>query len=602
MDNLFAYTATNNESKPSRQFLKFRIFVVSVSRYERSNNTNGEAMPTFSPSRDLAVAATQCDAADAQMVGRIRLVLAVSALLTFFIDPFVLNGTAYFAPLVLGGYLATSMVMCSCAELNLPFARGRKMHWIDVTWFFVIVFFTGGANSLLYLFFFFAILVSSLRWGFDEGAHVTIASVLLFSSSALVAPSDVALPRLLLRATFLLSLGYLIAQLGENQIQLKRRLALLRNLSKLSNPRFGADRTITAMLEKTRDFFGADQCMVVLHERETERYLIRTVRADSPPIVAAEIVSSQIARALLPEPRLDILFDRRPWHLRHGLRKTSLSHEGESGRWVKQAGPCFEHLADLLESGSFISAPLLLARGSGRIYVAAHARQFGRSDALFLAHIAAQGLPVVDNIELLDRIASDAAGLERKKIALDLHDTAIQPYIGLKLGLAAVCKKAAPSNPLLNDLGKLMEMADGVIAQLRAYAGGVRAEPGSEESICLSALRRQSSQIMQFYGVDITVDVEGRVALGDRLTAEVLQIVREGLSNICRHTVAQSGAVRLHCDDDMLHIEIDNENGGHEPLDFLPRSISERAKALGGTAYVRLGSVGRTGVCVEIPV
>lgn len=559
-------------------------------------------MPTFSLSRDLAVAATQSDAADAQMVGRIRLVLAVSALLTLFIDPLVLNGTGHFASLVLCGYLATSIVMCACAELNLPFSRGRMMHWIDVTWFFVIVCFTGGANSVLFLFFFFAILVSSLRWGFDEGAHVTIASVVLFSACALVAPSDVALLRLLLRSAFLLSLGYLIAQLGENQIQLKCRLALLRNLSKLSNPRFGVDRTITAMLEKTRDFFGAEQCMIVLHEREMGRYSIRTVRADSPLSVPAEIVSSQIACALLPEPRFHVLFYRRPWRQRYGLRGTSLSHEGEPGRWVKQAGPCFEHLADLLEADAFISAPLILARGSGRIYVAARARPFGRSDALFLAHIAAQGLPVVDNIELLDRIASDAAGLERKKIALDLHDTAIQPYIGLKLGLAAVCKRAAPSNPLLNDLVKIMAMADGVIAQLRAYAGGVRAEPGSEESICLSALRRQSSQIMQFYGVDITVDVEGRIALGDRLTAEVLQIVREGLSNICRHTEAQSGAVRLHCDDDMLRIEIDNENGGNQPRAFLPRSISERAKALGGTAYVQLGAVGRTGVCVEIPV
>ena len=113
----------------------------------------------------------------------------------------------------------------------------------------------------------------------------------------------------------------------------------------------------------------------------------------------------------------------------------------------------------MLEAGSFISAPLVLGRGKGRIYVAARERHFGRSDALFLAHIAAQGLPVVDSIELLDRIASDAAALERKKIALDLHDTAIQPYIGLKLGLAALCKKADPANPLIDDLDKLLAMA-----------------------------------------------------------------------------------------------------------------------------------------------
>lgn len=557
-------------------------------------------MPTFSLSRDLAAAAAQSGAADAQMVGRIRLVLALTAVLAFFVEPFGIDTNGAIVPFVLSGYLATSAAIWACSELGLPFALGRLMHWVDVAWFFAIVASTGGANSYLFLFFFFAILVSSLRWGLDEGARVTIVSVALFISCALLDRADLAPARLLLRSTFLLALGYLIAQLGESQLRLKRRLALLRNLNQLSNPRFGVDRTITAMLEKTRDFFDAERCVVVLEEQESECFSVRTVQSGSSKMVAAELVAAQIGRALLPEPSGHILFHRSPWHFRLKLPGTSFSHEGRSGRWIKQRGPRFECLADLLDARSFISAPLVLARGSGRIYVASRARNFERDDALFLAHIAAQGLPVVDNIELLDRIASDAAAAERKKIALDLHDTALQPYIGLKLGLAAICKRAEPANPLVDDLLKLLEMADGVISQLRAYAGGVRAATGSDEPLCLTALRRQSSQIKQFYGVNITIDVDGRIAFGDRLTAEVLQIVREGLSNICRHTLAQSGAVRVRCDDGVLRIEIDND--GTAPQTFMPRSISERAAALGGTAYVRQGAVGRTGVCVEIPV
>ena len=67
-------------------------------------------------------------------------------------------------------------------------ALAKLMHWVDVAWFFVIVAFTGGVNSFLFLFFFFAILVSSLRWGLDEGARVTICSVTLFISCALRLP------------------------------------------------------------------------------------------------------------------------------------------------------------------------------------------------------------------------------------------------------------------------------------------------------------------------------------------------------------------------------------------------------------------------------
>jgi signal transduction histidine kinase len=78
--------------------------------------------------------------------------------------------------------------------------------------------------------------------------------------------------------------------------------------------------------------------------------------------------------------------------------------------------------------------------------------------------------------------------------------------------------------------------------------------------------------------------------------------VREGLSNICRHTAARRGSVTLRCSGGLLHIEIINDNGGRQPPDFMPRSISERAAALGGTAFVRQGTIDNTAVCVEIPV
>jgi signal transduction histidine kinase len=281
---------------------------------------------------------------------------------------------------------------------------------------------------------------------------------------------------------------------------------------------------------------------------------------------------------------------------------TSLSHAGEPSRWRRRQGAQLGELAELLEAECFISAPLVLGRGKGRIYVTTRRRHLGRTDALFLAQIVAQGLRVVDRIDLLDRIASDAGRLARKKFALDLHDSAIQPYVGLQLGLAALRKQAEPANPLIDELDKLLAVADGVIAQLRDFARGVRDEPGTPVPVCLSALLLQSEQTMASYGVDISIHMEGRVGFGDRLTAEVLQIVREALSNICRHTAAKRGAVWLRCSDRLLQIEVYNENSGRQPPAFLPRSINARATALGGTATVRQGPLGSTVVCVEIPV
>jgi signal transduction histidine kinase len=559
-------------------------------------------MPTRPPPKVAALTGPQPQFADAQVVGRIRLLLAFSVLLATIVEPRGDARSHACALLLLACYALTCMAVSVCAANRLPMARGRLMHWLDVAAAFVIFAIGGHLDILPFIFLVLAIVVASLRWGLHEGGRVAIASVALYLVGGLATMPDAAPPQLLLGAAVLLALGYAIAVMGERSLQATRRLALLRDLNGACNPRFGVDRSLTAALENTRAFFGAERCIVLLEELETAQYFCRSVGAGGPLTVPAEAVDAALAHALLPFPRSHILLYRCGFGRWRRLPATSLGHAGEPSRWHRFDGPRLAGMAELLEADCFISAPLVLGRGKGRIYVTSRRRHLGRADALFLAQIVAQGLRVIDRIELLDRIASDAARLARKKFALDLHDSAIQPYVGLQLGLAALRKRAEPANPLIDELDKLLAVADGVIAQLRDFARGVGFDPGTRVPLCLSALRLQSEQAMTTYGVDISIHMEGRIGFGDRLTAEVLQIVREGLSNICRHTLAKRGAVSLRCGDHLLRIEIDNENCGQPPPAFLPRSIAARAAALGGTASVRQGPLGSTVVCVEIPV
>jgi signal transduction histidine kinase len=552
--------------------------------------------------KDVPGIAPHSDEADNRLVARIRLVLAVSALLVALVDHTGPAPTNAAALLVLSSYAAISTAAYVGAHCQLRWARGKLMHRLDACVCAAMAAAGGQADIFPLVFMFFAIVVASLRYGLDEGARVTLAAVTLYCAAAIAALPTVAPARLFLRAAVLLTFGRAIAQLGERHIQAARRQALLRDLNQVANPRFGIDRTMTAALERTRAFFMADSCIALLEENDTRGFAIRAVRADGPLVAPAETIDADLARAMLPEPRAHVLLYVGPWRRRRGLAGTSLSHAGGPGRWMPHAGARLQELADLLEAGSFISAPLIFGRGKGRIYVAARTRHLGRGDALLLARIAARELLAIDRIDLLDRIASDSAALERKKIALDLHDTAIQSYIGLQLGLVALCKKAAPSNPLSDDLDKLVAMAAGVVVQLRDYAQGACGGPAADEPIFLVALRRQADQAMAAYGVDIRIDIEGRIEFGDRLTAEVLQIVREGISNVCRHTAAKRAAVSLRCSGGLLRVEINNEHGGKQPPPFRPRSISERASALGGAAFVRQGRFNETIVCVEIPL
>ncbi|SCK33297.1 Histidine kinase [Variovorax sp. HW608] len=557
-------------------------------------------MPVHKPDGKNEVNASL--AADAQMVASMRLVLSVAALSAVHVDPAGLRGIAGFTWLPFLGYILYSLIVFVCSRLNSPFAHSKSVHWLDLCWYALIVLSTEGIHSFFFLFFFFVILTASLRWGFEEGARVTLASVALFAACGVGSTTEKDLPRVLLRATFLLTLGYISVHWGGSKVELKRRLALLGDVSRLSNPRFGVDHTITNVLEKVLTFFRGSCCILVTRDKESGSCFLRTIRLGDPRnSVHAEWIGADAAAPLIALPQNRIAAYYRPLWPAMSAFAGAAAYDSTQGKWSQLDGPASGNLAELLDARSFICVPASLRRSDGWLYVFSGQR-FRKADALFLDHIAAQAFPVIENIELLDRMASDAASQERKKFALDLHDTAIQPYIGLNMGLSALRNKAAADNPLVEDLNKLGEMAAKVICDLRRYAGIVRDGACKTEHTLIVVLRQQVAQIRDFYGIDVAVFVEGELNVCDRLTAEVLQIVREGLSNICKHTLARRGSVKLECADGVIRVRIENEADGTQLVDFHPRSITERAAALGGNAHVRPGTGGSTAVCIEIPV
>lgn len=564
--------------------------------------------------------------ADTAMVFRMRLLLAIAALLTLFLVPEEMGMVTGLTWLVLLAYTVHSAVLFCAAQWSpQAFWHGKTVYWLDVGWSSLMLYSSGGNNSFFFPFFFFAILAASFHWGFDEGARIALASAVLMCSSVLLAPNQLDHSRLLLRATFLLGLGYMIAHWGGRTVEQKRRLALLRDVSALSNPRFGVEQTIASVLEKIRLFYRADSCLLLMRApgeaADGDGWLLRTVRAPgSDPAPAAAYVSARIGTAaaaplLAFAPLHSVIHSQLPtlaWQAGRGPRlhwqgATRALEAGQGGQWCALDAALGEGLADLLEAPCFISAPLPLRRGEGRLYVLARRPGFVKADALFLGHIAAQVFPVIENIELLDRLASDAALRERQKIARDLHDSTIQPYIGLRHAISAMRQAAAPDNALTGDMDRLIDMTSQVIVDMRDFAKSVRQGPRQDEPELLVALRRQAHQVQQFYDIDIAVGSDGALDINDRLAAEVFQIAIEGMSNIRKHSAARHGAIHLSRSAAALRICIENEgsadgDAGVPRRAFMPNSIAERAAALGGTVQVDVTTLGHTAVHVAIPV
>lgn len=522
--------------------------------------------------------------AEAWMVFGMRLLLAVAALLTLYVGlgGAVLEGPLWWFVFVLYGL--HSLVLLCVANLRAGFWHGPVVYWVDVGWYALMVYATGGSGSPFFSFFFFAILAASFRHGFDTGARLTLCSAALGTLAVLAVQGFATLNLLLLRATFMLALGYMVAFWGGLAVDQRRRLALLRDVSRLSNPRFGVQHTLDSLMEKVLRYYGGTSCVLLMRDADGASWHLNTVHHPSArrPVSRTRADAVAVQPLLAPAPGAVLLFGSAP---PAGLRRVhALQADDERHGWHAADRAMCGHIADLLDAPGFISAPLPLRKGAGRIFVTGE--RLRRGDATFLRHIVQQAFPVIETIDLLDRLASDAAFRERRTIARDLHDSTIQPYIGLRHAVAAIRSRAGDDNVVASDLDHLLQMCADTIADMRQFAQRFR-NGRQQEAELLIALRRQLSQVRTFYDVDVTLEAEGVQTINDRMAAQVFQIVTEAVSNVCKHTSAKSARVRLAEEDGQIAIDVANpHDGGSRPAPFRPASIAERVQELGGTLDV----------------
>src|SRR6185295_15374241 len=127
-------------------------------------------------------------------------------------------------------------------------------------------------------------------------------------------------------------------------------------------------------------------------------------------------------------------------------------------------------------------------------------------------------------------------------------------------------------------------------------------EKGESEGSLLPAVWRFATRFSEATGIAVQVEAEADIHVEDRLAAEAFQMVAEGLSNVRRLTRASHATVGLACRDGSLHLRIENEETDDPVRAFMPKSLAERAAALGGAAHVLRRENGTTVVSIEVPL
>jgi signal transduction histidine kinase len=541
----------------------------------------------------------------------VRLVLALSALLLSRIDPPELEPSGGLTPVVLALYLVFSGVLYVSSRRGRAFLSTPFIYLLDVAWYTGVILCSDGTNSIFFYLFFFAILAASFQWGCAAGLRVAVASAMLFTLlgiATILAGWDFALSRFLLRLSFLLVLSPTLAYWAGLDLAVKRRLTVLRDITRMSNPRFGIDHTLGSILEQLRAFYGADRCLLVMVDHaKGGHYLWSATRHDPERGVRAEAIGEPMARLLLalPDDHAVIYRGERDLWGRSVRREREQHYDVGTGRRTEGAQAASATIAATLDARSLVTVPLRYRdEAVGRLYLgASRGRAFTQADVDFLLQIIEYTLPTLDNIRLVDRLASDAAEEERRRIARDLHDSVIQPYIGLQLGLAAVRRKLLDGRADASaDLDRLITVADTEIGDLRRYIYGLR-EGGEREGNLLPAVQRFATKFAEATGIAVDVEAGPGLCINDRLAAELFQMVAEGLSNVRRHTQALHASITLLRADGSLVMRIANDGlPGLAFSRFTPRSITERAAALGGCARVERDGEGGAAIVIEVPL
>ena len=528
-----------------------------------------------------------------------RCVLAVASLLIAYIDPSHIAPPVSLIYLCLGGFCVYSALMCVDAGARTGLAKGiaASTPWIDLAWFTLLVGLSSPIESIFFFGYFFAISNASFRWGFRSGLLLTISSLVLFSAVAYLAPSATPpqLGRTLFRPTYLVIFGYLISYWGGFHVSLTERLQLLKEVTALSNPRFGIERTVATVMRRIRAFFDADTCVLLTAVSGGDTCGVwRCSKENLDGECETQVPLNGLTDLLSLNPTETIVYTRGwpAWR-----RLSALPDTDASPHRLRQ-------IAETLDARCFMSVPWTPpGRGDGRLYLtSSRPYRFESSDVEFLTHVVDQVMPTIENVRLVDRLATDAAETERQRIARDLHDSVVQPYIGLRMGLAAIRHKLQTQQDVLADVDHLSQVISLEIDDLRHYLRGLKV-PGTSRGVLVEALSRFADRFSDATGIAVDLDVAHNVQLNDRLAAEVFQLIAEAVSNARRHTESERIHLRIRPQPHLLIVEVEDQGTPDmTPQEFAPRSITERVAALGGHVRVRSTEQGGSIVRIQIPL
>jgi two-component system sensor histidine kinase DesK len=204
--------------------------------------------------------------------------------------------------------------------------------------------------------------------------------------------------------------------------------------------------------------------------------------------------------------------------------------------------------------------------------------------------------------EAREELARCAVIQERLRFSRDVHDL-------LGLSLSAIALKSELVSRLMTDrpdqareeIGEIMQMSRQALADVRSVASGT-------SRLSLIKECRLARSVLEAAQVELTLNLTSDIP--EPASTAFATLLREGVTNVLRHTKAEWCEITIGMDDSVASMEILNNGVACSPLVPAPdggggsglRNLSERMAVLGGSLTARPEDDGCFRLTAVLPV
>lgn len=258
----------------------------------------------------------------------------------------------------------------------------------------------------------------------------------------------------------------------------------------------------------------------------------------------------------------------------------------------------------------FLGVPII-SRGErlGNLYLTdpLDGEPFSEDDERLIVLLGKQAAVAIENTRLSEQLQDLALSRERDRIGMELHDGVIQSVyaVGMKL---EILRGQFPMTPEQEtQYYSIIENLNSIIEDIRLYIRNLRTAR-DEQATFKQRLDNLARHFRDFARVDVVVDMPSKLrTLNDRQRHSLIQIVREGLSNVARHAHATQVEIKVREVGHNLILTVKDNGRGFDPSKFRDPSnfglynMHQRAIQLGGALTIESEEGQGTLLTVKIP-